>query len=316
MTNLPADIGERDLRTVFSRWGVIDSIEIGRNGGENVLEQAVRGNLEEEAEDDDDDEDEDEELGEGGKANMEGEDAEVGRAEPRFVGDTASRLPRSKRSRKKPQLPPSVPDIIPLPPTNPRQNPFGHSGSHTALITFLERVSVTRTMSYSGGAISIPQYGTDPSNPTGLDYYSAQHTSLRPSLSSARDFADSSMDRYDHLHSLLLSSRARARGAGALVDEDGFTVVVRGAKFGRTGGRGDGLGGLGVGVASRGFGQKAKGGVGAGDQGKGKKKGIGGSELMDFYKFQKVDRKRKGECCCRYDRVIHATSTAEKSKSH
>jgi len=65
------------------------------------------------------------------------------------------------------------------------------------------------------------------------------------------------------------------------VDEDGFTVVVRGGRYGRTGGRGDeGKKSLGVGVAKRGLGPKeAKGGA---------------AELTDFYKFQKVDRKRKG----------------------
>jgi hypothetical protein len=93
------------------------------------------------------------------------------------------------------------------------------------------------------------------------------------------------MERYDHLHSLLLSSRARQAGAGALVDEDGFTVVIRGGRYGRTGGRGDGEGKMGVGVARRGFEKEVA---------AGKKKGKGAGELVDFYKFQHVDRKRQG----------------------
>jgi ribosomal RNA-processing protein 7 len=93
------------------------------------------------------------------------------------------------------------------------------------------------------------------------------------------------MERYDRLQSLLLTSRAKQKGAGALVDEDGFTVVVRGGRYGRTGGRGDqGTGSLGVGVAKRGMGPKELKG--------------GAAELTDFYKFQKVDRKRKGESLC------------------
>lgn len=97
------------------------------------------------------------------------------------------------------------------------------------------------------------------------------------------------MARFEHLTSLLLSSRAKQSGAGALVDEDGFTVVVRSGKGGRTGGFGDGTakGTTSVGVASRGF---AKSG-----QALGEKKGKGARELVDFYKFQKVERKRQGE---------------------
>lgn len=91
------------------------------------------------------------------------------------------------------------------------------------------------------------------------------------------------MARFDHLHSLLLSSRAKEQGAGALVDEDGFTVVVRSGKYGRAGARGDGFGKGGVGVATRGF-EKKK-------QGKG---GKGSQALPNFYKFQTLDRKRQG----------------------
>ena len=66
------------------------------------------------------------------------------------------------------------------------------------------------------------------------------------------------------------------------MDEDGFTVVVRGGRYGRTGGRGDlGSGSVGVGVAARGTAPKVLKG--------------GAAEMNDFYKFQKVDRKRKGE---------------------
>jgi ribosomal RNA-processing protein 7 len=97
------------------------------------------------------------------------------------------------------------------------------------------------------------------------------------------------MARFDHLTSLLLSSRAKAQGAGALVDEDGFTVVVRSGKSGRTGGLGDGTrkGTTSIGVASRGFAKKALGQDAA-------KKGKGAQELPDFYKFQKMERKRQG----------------------
>jgi ribosomal RNA-processing protein 7 len=57
-------------------------------------------------------------------------------------------------------------------------------------------------------------------------------------------------------------------------------VVVRGGRYGRTGGRGKGV--AAVGVAARGF---------KGDAPKSK----GAGELPDFYRFQQVDRKKKGE---------------------
>ena len=140
-------------------------------------------------------------------------------------------------------------------------------------------------MSYAGSPISIPKYGEDQSNPTGLEYYKLLHSSLRPSLSNVKIHADSAMIRHDHLHSLLLSSRAKKQGAGALVDEDGFTVVIRGGKYGRTGGTGT----LGVAVAKKSV---------EGEAATKKKKGYGAGELSDFYRFQKVDRQRQGKSLC------------------
>ncbi len=274
--NLPVDMTERDLRVLSGRWGVIETIGIGGgHSGANVLEDAVRG-----LPADSDDEDEAEEP-KSGDDQVEPESSGV---EPRFLGTGEPRLPRSKRPRRKTQLPPSVPEIIPLPPLDPRQTTYGPSGARSAYITFIDPISVSRAMSYSGEAITIPRYGEHPSNPTGLAYYTRLNSSLRPSLASVKEHADSAMARHDYLHSLLLSSRARKQGAGALVDEDGFTVVVRGGKYGRTGGSGA----LGVGVATKKDVDKA------GAAGK-KKTGVGAAELTDFYRFQKVDRKREGE---------------------
>lgn len=281
MTNLPVDIGERELRAVFGTWGVVEEVSIGKGGDGDTLEKAVQGSLEEEDSDNDDVEDEEE-----GEEGEEGE--ELKKSDPQFVPNEAVVLTRVEKQRlrrkRRRQLPPSVPDITPLPPLNPRETPYGLSGSHIAHITFLDSVSVDRVMSYTGTAIPLP---TTSSQARGLEYYTKLHTSLRPGAAAVKAFADSSMERYDHIHSLLLSSRAKQKGAGALVDEDGFTVVVRGGRYGRTGGRGDlGSGSVGVGVAKRGLGPKEATG--------------GAAALTDFYKFQKVDRKRKGQSCsCR-----------------
>jgi ribosomal RNA-processing protein 7 len=270
-TNLPVDITERDLRLIFGKWGVVESVTLGREQAGDVLEKAVKGSLEEEDSDLSDDEEEEEEEVEQGE---EGE-----KKEPQFIhnGQTGLTKSQKRRAKRNKGLPPSIPTVTPLPSLTPRT--YGPSGSHIAYITFLDSQSLSSVMSYSGPAISLPKFGND--LPTGIEYYKSLQSTSRPSHTAIKVFADTSMERYDRLHSLLLSSRARQKGAGALVDEDGFTVVVRGGRYGRTGGRGDeGKKSLGVGVAKRGLGPKeAKGGAAA---------------LTDFYKFQKVDRKRKG----------------------
>ncbi|KAL7420260.1 hypothetical protein Q5752_005229 [Cryptotrichosporon argae] len=262
--NLPVDMGVRDLRAVFSRWGVVESVEIGIGASGDVLEDAVRGLPVSDDESDEEDE-----------ADEAADEAEA-RPEPKFIGTGERALPRSKRPRRRPQtLPSSVPDVTPLPSLDPRETPLGLSGQTTAHVVFLDAVSVSRCMTHAA-PIALPDY---PSEPVGLDYYAARHARATPDLRVVKDHADTAMDRYDHLHALLLASRARKAGAGALVDEDGFTVVVRGGRYGRTAGRGDALG---VAVARR-----ATAPVDA------KKKGRGAGELVDFYRFQQVDRKRK-----------------------
>ena len=215
----------------------------------------------------------------------------------KFIGDATLSRRQRKRLNK---LPSSVPIITPLPSLDPRSaaNPnslgdaYHPSGARCAHIVYLDSSPLSALLTPTSPHSIIP-IKPDPSVPTGLPYYLALHASLRPSLAAVRAFADTSMARFDHLSSLLLSSRAKAQGAGALVDEDGFTVVVRSGKGGRTGGLGDGTrkGTTSVGVASRGFGKKVKGGEVE------VKKGKGAQELPDFYKFQQMERKRQGESC-------------------
>lgn len=278
VANLPVDMSERGLRGVFGRWGVVERVIMGGKGEGDVLERAVRGM----DADDSDDEGEGEEEEEGGQG-------ETSTSDPKFLGDPT--LPSRKRRRLN-KLPKSVPEVTALPALNPRTDPYGPSGLRTAHIVYLEPVCVSRVMAHSGTPIPFSP-ASDTSNPSGLPYYLARHSALRPSLSAVKAFSDTSMARFDHLHSLLLSSRAKQAGAGALVDEDGFTVVVRSGNHSRTGGIADRMGrNMGsVGIAGKGFGK-------AGFAGKaGKKSGLGKGELPDFYKFQKMDRKKQGEPC-------------------
>ena len=270
VANLPVDITERDVRVIFGRWGVIEDIEFTGGGDADALEKAVIADMVDEPISSDDEDEAADEDAEG--------DEEAARAEPTFTGDGQPKLSRKNRPRRKVALPVSVPEITPLPSTNPRSTPYAQAGSRCAHVTYLDALPVTRAMAHTG-TISLDKYNAGESS--GLQYYLDLYSSLRPNLASVKAFADSSMARFDHLQSMLLSSRAKKQGAGALVDEDGFTVVVRGGRYGRTGGRGKGI--AAVGVASRGF---------KGDE---KVKGKGAGELRDFYRFQQVDRKKKGK---------------------
>lgn len=272
VVNLPVDVTDRELRTVFGKYGVVEDVRIGKRETGDVLEGVVRGMEVEQSDDEDeqsDDEDEDEDEDE---SNDE-------RPEATFKGDLLTK--KQRRALRRRNLPTSIPQIEPLPRLCPRSTPYLPSGLSSAHIIFLDPISVSRLFSSTPVPVSLPKYGKG--ELSGLAYYDALYKSLRPSLSAIKSFADTSMARFDHLHSLLLSSRAKEQGAGALVDEDGFTVVVRSGKYGRAGARGDGFGKGGVGVATRGF-EKKK-------QGKG---GKGSQALPDFYKFQTLDRKRQG----------------------
>ncbi|WVN86191.1 uncharacterized protein L203_101352 [Cryptococcus depauperatus CBS 7841] len=277
VVNLPVDMTERELRSVFSNWGVIENVKFNHKDDGDVLESVVKGMP---IDKDSDDEDEDEE---GDEEEDEDEGRQVG-ATATFQGDLITKKQR-RAMRKRNVLISAIPKVDPLPPLSPRSMPLGQSGLFSAHVIFLDSIAVSRLFSSTPSPISVSMSSNQPqkddSEPTGLAYYTALHSTLRPPLEAIKSFADSSMARFDHLHSMLLSSRAKQAGAGALVDEDGFTVVVRSGKFGRAGARGDGFGMGGVGVATRGFEQKKK------------KAGVGASALPDFYRFQSVDRKKQ-----------------------
>lgn len=279
VVNLPVDITDRELRTVFGKYGVVEDVRIGKRETGDVLEGVVRGMEVEQSDDEDEDEDEEDEDENDEDEDEDGDESNDERPEATFKGDLLTK--KQRRALRRRNLPTSIPEIEPLPRLCPRSTPYLPSGLSSAHIIFLDPISVSRLFSSAPVPVSLPKYGQG--ELSGLAYYNALYKSLRPSLSAIKSFADTSMARFDHLHSLLLSSRAKEQGAGALVDEDGFTVVVRSGKYGRAGARGDGFGKGGVGVATRGF-EKKK-------QGKG---GKGSQALPDFYKFQTLDRKRQG----------------------
>lgn len=258
VSNLPVDFGDSAARGVFSRFGVIENVQFGKGAGKSAMENAVLELSDDEASD----------------SEGEGEDEpapapQVDEDGWTFVG---TEQPKRRRRRRLQAIPASVPEVTPL---NEPVPALHLSGRATCTITFLDAVSVPRVMKHSGTLSYTPDL------PTGLSRYEAQYTALRPKMALAKAHADSAMERYDHLHSLLLTSKAKAQGAGAVVDADGFTVVLRSGRYGRTAGRG--ADGAGVAVAS--FADANKTGK--------KKKHSGAAELKDFYRFQAQDRKKK-----------------------
>lgn len=273
IVNLPVDITERQMRTVFGAWGTVDTVKFGyAGGGESVLGKAVAGLAAEEqgmeVSDSEDEADVDEEEEE------ETAEAVEGAAEPTFV----STMPNPKsRAGRKARHANRAPKVIPLPTVTPldlaaRSTPLRPESCHLA---FLSSLSASRVISHPPTqAVAVPAS----EEPIGLAYYTAKYTAARPSLATARSHADSSVALHDELLSRTLAARAKTRGNGALVDEDGFTVVVRSGKYGRTGGKGE----QGVAVAARAA------------SAPGKKKSAGSEGLEGFYKFQRIEKKRQG----------------------
>jgi ribosomal RNA-processing protein 7 len=276
IVNLPVDITERQMRTMFGAWGTVDTVKFGyAGGGESVLGKAVAGLAAEEQglelSDSEEDEDEDEEE----EAATE---VVEGAAEPTFV----STMPNPKsRAGRKARHANRASKVVPLPTVTPldlsvRSTPLRPESCH---LTFLSSLSASRVISHPPTQpVAVPAS----EELVGLAYYSAKYAAARPSLATARSHADTSVALHDELLSRTLAARAKTRGNGALVDEDGFTVVVRSGKYGRTGGKGE----QGVAVAARAA------------PAPGKKKSAGSEGLEGFYKFQRIEKKRQGPYCC------------------
>jgi ribosomal RNA-processing protein 7 len=183
---------------IFGKWGVVESVTLGREQAGDVLEKAVKGSLEEEDSDLSDDDEEEVEEEEGGE-----------KKEPQFIhnGQTGLTKSQKRRAKRNKGLPPSIPTVTPLPALAPRT--YGPSGSHIAYVTFLDSQSLSSVMSYSGPAISLPKYGNE--LPTGIEYYKSLQSTSRPSHEAIKVFADTSMERYDRLHSLLIHGSSEGR---------------------------------------------------------------------------------------------------------
>ncbi|KAJ9112254.1 hypothetical protein QFC22_006338 [Naganishia vaughanmartiniae] len=268
VANLPVDTTERDVRLMFGTYGGIDRVEfkvgeIGRMGREGDPWWTVEDEEEEDANDDDSeggDEEDSEEEEQDDAAMSEEDDTTKDAADPTMTKRQRRRITR-KQERADPEfaitaLRKKAPHVVPLPPLNPRSSANGQgylapcSGCY---VVYLDELSVSRCLQLAGGKSGVKIWeraaasskSSVDEEPTGLTYYRRLHTLLRPSLEIVKRHADTSIALFDW-HANLSSERAKR---GAITDDDGFTLVVRGGKFGRTAGKGE----KGVAVASRRF---------------------------------------------------------------
>lgn len=181
----------------------------------------------------------------------------------------------------------STSKITPLPPKPPALRPSGH----TAHIVFLDASSIPAVLSLpkskSAKKLKWPPQSSDNDVLTGLARLTAVFDALHPSLSIARDHADSYMEDYEQrteAAKLAAAQQSKYKKGEAIVDDDGFTLVTRGGAYGAT------LGG-GAAITSRKFQLDANSGVINEDERRKRKK----KEKPDFYTFQIREKKRKGQ---------------------
>ena len=165
---------------------------------------------------------------------------------------------------------------------------------HTAHVVFLDSSSCTRALAlantHPGAKPVLWPTNVDEERPRGLAHYIKQYESARPPLDAARAHADSAIARFDFdlaARKAALRGESKYKKGEALVDEDGFTLVVRGGAYGQA------VGG-GVGVASRKFMDKHVKGAHGKESGGKRKRHKEGKEKAGFYAFQIHEKKRNG----------------------
>ena len=164
----------------------------------------------------------------------------------------------------------------------------------TAHVVFLDASSCTRALALAQAHAGVKPVlwptNADEERPRGLAHYINQYESARPPLDAVRAHAESAIARFDFdlaARKAALRRESKYKKGEALVDEDGFTLVVRGGAYGQA------VGG-GVGVASRRFmDEYAKGTHGKERKSK-RKRHKGGKEKDAFYAFQIHEKKRSG----------------------
>jgi ribosomal RNA-processing protein 7 len=246
LVNVPPDATERELILFFKHCGTVERVIFDSDEEIRQQEQA------------DEDSDSDAEMDD----DVEEVDGQSG--------------PRKKQKVSK-NGGTRVPKVIPLPAKPLRI--FRRTG-RSAHIIFLDSSSVDRAVLPS----QKPRPWPSSEEPSGLSHYIAQYDSLRPPLDAVRAHADSWMEAFEYELAKTRRAQTKYKKGEAIVDEDGFTLVVRGGAYGQT------VGG-GVGVASKTF-QKT--GQTRGGRTRNKKEKV--KQKEGFYAFEKAEKQRKGMC--------------------
>lgn len=287
IVNLPTDTSRAVIRDLFRKAGAVESIDF-----HNLADYSAR-----------DAEDEDGEIDEPAPASTE------------------------QPSRRGP------PKVHPLPPLEPNELPFLGSGSNAHLV-FVDESSLDRAMELPDRLIKPFRWPQpisaaraarveeeDPKKPKkelqlmGLDYFIARHRHHRPPLSDVKKHADTSIERFawirEHPQWLIDQRKKGDKSTGVgvgiqgvsvgpngeLLDEDGFVIVQRGGRYGRTGGGDESAYGS-MAAATPEFEAYMR------ENPDAKKP----KELEDFYRFQFREKKRQRACLltriCRSPRPV------------
>jgi ribosomal RNA-processing protein 7 len=265
MVNVPPDATEREILLLFKSCGTVEEVAFDADGPTKDADVDDNTDSDSDAESD----------------------------------TTPSRFPARKQRKSiasSPTTDPSTsrgqrPKVTPLPVVPLRS--LRRTG-HTAHIRFLDASSCTRALALAhpgSKPVLWPTTG-DTECLRGLAHYITRYESARPSLDAVRAHADSAIARFDFdlaERKAALRRESKYKKGEAIVDEDGFTLVVRGGAYGQA------VGG-GVGVASRKFmDEHAKGTHGKESKGR-RKRHKEGKEKAAFYAFQIHEKKRNGAC--------------------
>jgi ribosomal RNA-processing protein 7 len=265
MVNVPPDATEREIVLLFKSCGTIEKVAFDADGPSNNADM-----------DDDTDRDSDEES-----------DAAPSQSQAQKQRKSNASSATTDQSTSRGQRPKVTPlPVVPL-------RSLRRTG-HTAHILFLDASSCSRALAlaHPGSKPVLWPTNVDTESPRGLSHYIKRYESARPSLDAVRAHVDTAIAQFDFdlaARKAALRRESKYKKGEAVVDEDGFTLVVRGGAYGQA------VGG-GVGVASRKFmDEYAKGIHGKAQESKGRRKRHKeGKEKAAFYAFQIHEKKRNG----------------------
>ncbi|KAI6005464.1 ribosomal RNA-processing protein 7-domain-containing protein [Pisolithus albus] len=248
LVNVPVDATERELSLFFRYAGTVERVVFDQN---DLADPELQGHA----------------SGSGSDSEEEGEEGPDSSMEVDTEDNAETRRRKSRKDKSKDE--PAPPNVVPLP-AGPHRT-LRKTGA-VAHVVLLDSSALTKALT----ALPKPRSWPSSDEPRGLARYRALYDEQRPPLDIVKAHADTAMELYEF--ELAKSKRKSAYRKGeALVDEDGFTMVVRGGAYGKT------LGG-GVSVASKQFQSTGK---------TGNKKKKEPREKMSFYAFQKAEKQRQ-----------------------